>query len=97
MLDYNLNKEYIAATLCENRAKPLSVCKGKCQLEKKLAEEEKQHPTSNTLKSTEDILFINEWNIANFTGLMPHIDKMDIYQPLLSQTTSDSIFHPPCS
>lgn len=31
---YEINKDYVAANLCENRAKPRSCCKGKCYLKK---------------------------------------------------------------
>ena len=41
---FNLNRNYIAEKLCENRDKPQMQCKGKCYLAKKLkqAEEEKK-------------------------------------------------------
>lgn len=35
LLEYNLNKEYIASVLCENRNKPELACNGKCYLNKK--------------------------------------------------------------
>jgi len=41
---YQLNKNYIAAKLCENRNKPWLHCNGKCYLMKKLKQaEEKQN------------------------------------------------------
>lgn len=44
LLEYNLNKEYIASVLCENRNKPELACNGKCYLNKKLAQsQEKNH------------------------------------------------------
>ena len=46
VLDYQLNKEYIAENLCINKAKPQLHCNGKCQLAKKLAEEESSHKPS---------------------------------------------------
>lgn len=41
---YELNKDYIAKVLCENKAKPMMHCNGKCFLAKKIkqAEEEQQ-------------------------------------------------------
>ncbi|MCS6822950.1 MAG: hypothetical protein NZ529_01550 [Cytophagaceae bacterium] len=33
---FNLNKTYIAKTLCENKSNPKNNCKGKCYLTKKL-------------------------------------------------------------
>lgn len=35
--EYAVNKEYIAATLCENKAKPQMHCNGQCHLKKELA------------------------------------------------------------
>ena len=44
VVSFNMNKEYIAAKLCENRAKPKLNCKGKCYLNKmnKKAAEQKE-------------------------------------------------------
>jgi hypothetical protein len=35
-LQYDLNKEYIATNLCENKDKPAMHCSGKCHLKKQL-------------------------------------------------------------
>ncbi|AWH86963.1 hypothetical protein HYN59_08640 [Flavobacterium album] len=37
VLDYIINYDYIATTLCENKAKPEMHCNGKCHLAKELA------------------------------------------------------------
>jgi hypothetical protein len=39
---FEINKGYIAATLCENRAKPELHCNGKCYLMKKLKQVEQK-------------------------------------------------------
>lgn len=36
LIEYNVNKEYIASILCENRDKPELACNGKCYLDKKV-------------------------------------------------------------
>jgi hypothetical protein len=36
VLDYLINKDYIAKNLCVNKDKPKSCCKGKCHLVKQL-------------------------------------------------------------
>lgn len=50
VVSFQLNQEYIAKYLCENKAKPKLQCKGQCQLKKQLKkvekEEEQQLPTS---------------------------------------------------
>lgn len=38
---YQLNKEFIAANLCENKAKPKMKCEGKCQMKKKIRQQER--------------------------------------------------------
>jgi hypothetical protein len=41
-LEFYLNQQFIAKNLCENRDKPYMHCNGKCQLRKKLREEDKR-------------------------------------------------------
>ncbi len=50
-IGFRMNRTYIAAKLCENRAKPKLECMGKCYLKKmqKTAEEQKD-ANENTLK-----------------------------------------------
>jgi hypothetical protein len=45
ILEYQVNKDFIAKNLCINRAKPLSCCAGKCYLDKKMATDESQQQT----------------------------------------------------
>lgn len=45
-LHYHFNKDYMAAVLCENKARPAMKCQGKCQLRKQLAK------TSESTEST---------------------------------------------
>ncbi|HEX8279356.1 MAG TPA: hypothetical protein VF540_11700, partial [Segetibacter sp.] len=50
--DYFINKGYIAKYLCENTSKPKMNCCGKCYLNKKLKQQEKQdQQTPNSKKS----------------------------------------------
>jgi len=42
ILEYQVNKEFIAKNLCVNRAKPSCCCQGKCYLNKKMAGDESQ-------------------------------------------------------
>jgi len=46
---YQLNKDFIANFLCENKAKPQLQCQGKCQLKKDLDKDaKKQKSSANT-------------------------------------------------
>ena len=42
ILEYQVNKDFIAKNLCVNRAKPSCCCQGKCYLNKKMANDESQ-------------------------------------------------------
>lgn len=42
ILEYQVNRDFIAKTLCVNRNKAISCCAGKCYLAKKLANDESQ-------------------------------------------------------
>lgn len=41
-ISFKINQEYIAKNLCVNRDEPITVCYGKCQLTKKIKEQEKK-------------------------------------------------------
>ena len=55
---YELNKDYISKVLCENKAKPILQCKGKCYLSKKIkqAEEQDQKQGSSVSKINQQAL-----------------------------------------
>ena len=96
---YAINKEYISKNLCINKDRPKLHCNGKCQLMKKLAEEEKQNaPAESSLGKNKTSL---EWYwqdlppqeitaLAGLKTLWPSLDASSL-------CTSDprSVFHPP--
>ena len=45
VIDYLINKDYIAKTLCINKDKPKSCCKGKCHMVKQLQKTSKNTDT----------------------------------------------------
>ncbi len=56
-LNYFLNKDYVAANLCENKNKPKMSCEGKCHLKKQLDKETKREATlPSSLKEKQDYL-----------------------------------------
>lgn len=100
VIEYNLNRDYVAKNLCVNKAKPKLHCNGKCQMMKKLAEEEKQNSSNNTNNNTkikvQELLFSNEMN----KPVLPNISFITLSyneeQPLLKHNAPvSSIFHPP--
>ena len=99
MAEYTINKDYIAKNLCENKARPMLHCNGKCQLMKKLAEEEKQNSSSsntgNNIKVS-DVLFTHEISTLCITNL-PEEKATFNSELILSKSSAhlSSIFHPP--
>lgn len=64
VVNYALNKEYITKTFCENKAKPIMKCNGKCHLKKQLEKQEKKEkPTSNSSKEKFEIQYFAETKI----------------------------------
>jgi hypothetical protein len=65
-VSFKINQDYIAKNLCENRAKPMLKCNGKCQLMKKLkqADKDEEKQTPQTIKEKLEVLYCH--NQANF-------------------------------
>jgi len=98
VLDYNLNRNYIAATLCVNKAKPMLHCNGQCQLAKKLAADDTNSNTSgNTVQKVElsTAFFKPETalNLAPLTAAVALPKAVYTLQPCTSEITA--VFHPP--
>lgn len=99
VMEYNLNKDFIAKNLCINKARPKMHCNGKCQMMKRLAEEEKQNPGENNTSSkikNQDIVLSDEV----FKPALPSMPELKISynedRPLPRfNSPVASIFHPP--
>jgi hypothetical protein len=65
-VSFKINQDYISKNLCENRAKPILKCNGKCQLMKKLklADKDEEKQTPQTIKEKLELLYCH--NQANF-------------------------------
>ena len=97
-LDYRLNQTYIANNLCMNKAKPQLHCNGKCQLAKKLAEEENNNKTSGTASLKNDastVLFKQETAAADFSLNNPPLKHQAIYILKPCTLANPAVFHPP--
>jgi len=98
MLDFELNQNYIAKNLCENRNKPCCHCNGKCYLKKQLNKADKE--TSNGTSSQKDqetVLFFAEQK--NTVSLPFHENILTKYLlrnfSFSHQNLYGSVFHPP--
>lgn len=97
---YEMNKEYVAAVLCENKDKPKMNCCGKCYLNKQLKKadgpvnDSKQLPGKNKIELSEFIPVIT----TNIDGVVIEIaDNIfhDAYRQPQGYDPIASIFHPP--
>lgn len=100
VIEYNLNRNYVAKNLCINKVKPKLHCNGKCQMMKKLAEEEKQNSSSNTNSNIkikiQEQLFSNKMNKLALPVVAFITLSYNEEQPLLKHNApAASIFHPP--
>ena len=99
-LNYYLNKDYIANTLCKNKDKPKMHCEGKCHLNKQLEQDEKNKDTpNNSIKKTVEIQLFSE-HLTDFsfnkTAITINENKIIYMLPKLTLGHLLSIFRPPC-
>jgi len=99
VIDYLINKDYIAKNLCINKDKPKSCCKGKChmvkQLQKTNPDTEKDSQNTNNRVQLKDL---NEFIICKPVSFSPQIVryKYQTYNILTSdQLACSDIFVPP--
>lgn len=96
-INFLFNQDYIAQTRCENKAKPMLKCNGKCQLSKELKKEEERKKDKPTIESV-FVLSLPEKTIefslpqAQFLTTQNHLAFENTQKP---ETFSESIFHPP--
>jgi len=98
-LDFLVNRNYIAKTLCVNQDKPQMHCKGNCYLAKQMQEQQDENKQSgNTRKEKFEVQFFflpDETTISyvlpsiTFTYALKSVSIISQYQ--------QSVFHPPCA
>ncbi|WP_146153502.1 hypothetical protein [Adhaeribacter arboris] len=96
VLNYQANKNYIAAFLCVNKQKPQLHCEGHCYLKKELNKaEEAQKKSTNQNQKFEITLFCQNLLKVNF---QPEY-KLETYQVFKPASYRFSVllnyFHPP--
>jgi hypothetical protein len=97
LADYALNKEFIARTLCINKAKPAMHCNGKCHLRKQLQKEENggQEQTRNGHQKFQEVYFDTHTEIS-FTLTATELAPTPVVNTALYISRyTNSIFHPP--
>jgi len=98
-LDFLMNRNYIAKTLCVNQDKPQMHCKGNCYLARQMQEQQDDNKQSgNTGKEKFEVqfFFLPDETIINY--VLPSIAV--IYTPKRDNIIfqyQQSVFHPPCA
>jgi hypothetical protein len=93
---YELNKSYIASTLCENRDKPQLHCNGKCFFMKKVkqaAEKEKRNERESQKNLIQEA-FVNRAVTIRFSSQLLQVFNAPEL-PIVLPLHSASIFQPP--
>lgn len=96
LVNYHVNKEFIAANLCENRDKPKMGCEGKCHLKKELAKEEKkeQAPSGN-MKEKHEVWLAQELPNLQQEEILHAIEHHFSYSARNLPGFVLPVFHPP--
>jgi len=97
-MDYQLNQTYIANNLCINKAEPQLHCNGKCQLAKKLAEEESNSKTSGAASLNADgntVFFKQDIEAPDLSLTQLQHKHHSIYSATLCTAENPAVFHPP--
>lgn len=99
---YLLNKEQITKALCVNKNKPSKKCQGKCQLIKKLKEQQKKEEGTAPVSLPEVMKGKTEWpaELNELTITVPSTVFTPAIFPTYAATMISvqcaDIFHPPC-
>lgn len=98
VLAFNINRDYIAKNLCENRYRPKMHCNGNCVLMKKLKEKEKEEQNQPAAKSEISIIVLSSKTYFANTLAPVRVQTKTVYPESLLVKTVDrsfAFFHPP--
>jgi hypothetical protein len=99
LIHYQLNKEFIAKNLCENRNKPQMHCNGKCHLAKQLKKAEAEESKNHSKRiNTQEFFSLFSSRSASVI-LVPDTKGTEMvfaYSNHYSSAYTGSPFHPPC-
>ncbi|RRB04546.1 hypothetical protein [Larkinella rosea] len=98
---FQLNKEYIARVLCENRNRPELHCNGQCYLAKRLkAQQEKQDQQTTERVQNTPVFQLYTEPLLRFTFLpkapVLRTKTSFIYQLFSYSAPLADVLHPPC-
>ena len=97
VVDFYANQKYIAEKLCINKSKPQMKCCGKCQLTKKLSQEEnkdKQNP-GRKFENKEEVICSNSFSLFSDANWKLIKRLYFPYHQKFFPPVSYTFFHPP--
>lgn len=98
VIDFYSNQKYIAENLCINKDKPQMHCCGKCQLCKRLKQEDnkdKQNPERRNENKNEVLSSRSFFATCNFSRILIADLKYTSYRNDKTVDRSIPVFHPP--
>lgn len=94
--NFYIHQDYIAKTLCVNKDKPQMKCCGKCQLSKKIKQEEKQDQQNPERKESKNEVLSSKSFFPDFISVVTSSSILFKSYPLFDSIKMPfSIFHPP--
>ncbi|GGG12984.1 hypothetical protein [Pontibacter amylolyticus] len=96
MMVYQLNRDYIASELCENRFIPGSDCQGKCHLRKELKKDTERKKEAPRQQRTVDMV-VYKAEMLHLALAIPQEEENErcLYLAGVYASPDFSIFHPP--
>ena len=97
-VNFEINREYIAKNLCINRDEPITVCGGKCYLQKQLedqARKEQSNPLQNIQAGRDVLLFLQHPPVYQFFKTMVTEKKYAPYLVWRAISVISPVFRPP--
>ena len=100
LINFQLNRAYIAKNLCVKKEVENNCCQGSCHLKEELDKEDKkeQAPTAPSFKDkNETQLFYQTINLSNVNTLGMELSAYVLYKETETVSVCFSVFHPPKS
>lgn len=101
MVSFAMNRNYIAANLCENRSKPRSCCKGSCVLKKELQKSDTEQNSPKNAQQNEKFELVHFTPISRFQIRTSEVRIVNQYYvpeaAIIHSACLGSLFKPPRS
>jgi len=98
---YQINKEYVARNLCENKYQPQKNCCGKCYLNKQLKKTENNSSGNSLIPEKWNMGEVVAYTLPNLLGIPITYYKFSgsilyaSYNSFITEGIHISVFHPP--